>query len=81
LSLRALITAIAARAASPEAGQLDVYRVFLQVDARLLERNGITTLRFSEEREVRDPELQHAIAGAVEQVLGIAVPAQAWLEG
>lgn len=78
LSLKALLTAIAGRASSPEAGQLDVYRVFLQVDPRLLERNGITTLRFTEERDIHDPQLQQAIVAAVEHVLGMAVPAAAW---
>lgn len=80
LSLRALLAAITGRASTPEAGQLDVYRVFLRVDRVLLERNGITTLRFAEDRQIADPALQEDIAAAVEAVLGFAVPAGVWRE-
>lgn len=74
LSLRAVMQLILDRAADRNAGQLDVYRVFIRVSSKLLRRNGITTLRFEDDRLVDDPELQRAITTSVEKTLGLACP-------
>lgn len=75
LSLRRLIDFVMARAnGDTDRGQLDVYRAFLRLDPALLRRNGITTLRFEDDRTVRDPELVAAILRAVEEGLGVVVP-------
>jgi hypothetical protein len=50
LSLRALMDLIENHAGNREAGQLDVYRVFVRVDTSLLKRNGIETLKFTDDR-------------------------------
>lgn len=74
LSLRALMQFILDRAPDLNAGQLDVYRVFIRVDTKLLKRNGITTLRFEEDRLIGDPELQDAITSSLERTLGLNAP-------
>ena len=79
LSLKQLMAFLIGRARSRDQGQLDVYKVFLRVRRDALERNGITTLRFDDDRVVRDPELLEAIAQAVESVLGVSLPAEAFV--
>lgn len=79
LSLKELMAFVIGRARSREQGQLDVYRVFLRVRRDALERSGITTLRFDEDRVVRDPELLDSIREAVESVLGVSVPPSLWV--
>jgi hypothetical protein len=74
LSLRALMRFIRGRATDETAGQLDVYRAFLLVDPELLKQHGITTLRFEDDRVVRDPELQGRILAGVEAALGVRCP-------
>ncbi|MEL7059543.1 MAG: hypothetical protein AAGN46_05910 [Acidobacteriota bacterium] len=74
LSLKALMRFILDRSPDRNAGQLDVYRVFIRVDTKLLKRNGIETLRFEEDRLVADSELQRAITSSVERTLGLQVP-------
>ncbi len=80
LSIRALMNLIESQAGSREAGQLDVYRVFVRVDTVLLKRNGIQTLRFTEDRLVSDPELEQAIVKSVKKTLGLDCPESVWVE-
>lgn len=75
LRLRSLIEFIVGRAESVEQGQLDVYRTFLRVDPKLLRRQGITTLRFEDDRVVTDPELVEQIAASVRETVGVPCPA------
>lgn len=79
LSLRALMNVIERRAGSREAGQLDIYRVFIKVDTLLLKRAGIDTLRFTEDRLVADPELERAILRSVQKTLGMEPPDEVWV--
>ncbi|MEM6455450.1 MAG: helix-turn-helix domain-containing protein [Acidobacteriota bacterium] len=74
LSLKALMQAIMDRAPDLTVGQLDIYRVFIKVNTALLRRNGITTLRFADDRLVTDPELQQAITSSLESTLGMRCP-------
>ncbi len=80
-SIRALMNLIEGRAASREAGQLDVYRVFVRVDTTLLKRNGIETLRFTEDRLISDPELEQALVRSLKKTLGLDCPDSVWVEG
>ena len=80
LSLRALMNLIERHAGGREAGQLDIYRVFVRVDTGLLKRNGIETLKFTEDRLVSDPELQQAIVRSVKKTLGFDCPETVWIE-
>ena len=57
--LRAAMYALDAAEASIEQAQLDVYRVYLRVDAQLLRAAGINTLKFEEDCLVDEPELVH----------------------
>lgn len=79
LSLRALMNLIETRAGSSEAGQLDIYRVFIRVDTLLLKRSGIETLRFTEDRLVSDPELEQAIVRSVKKTLDLDCPESVWV--
>ena len=79
LSLRALMDYILQRAPDMNSGQLDVYRVFIRVDGKLLRRNGITTLRFEEDRRIDDPELQGAIVSSLQATLGLPCPEQVYV--
>jgi hypothetical protein len=74
LSLKNVIEFILTRADDVNAGQLDVYRVFIRVNTRLLKRNGVHSLRFEEDRLITDAELQDAILNSVERTLGIPCP-------
>lgn len=76
LRLRALLDFVVGRAPDVEQGQLDVYRAFLKVEPKLLRRNGITTLRFEDDRKVTDPELVAAIVTSVEEAIGARCPAE-----
>jgi hypothetical protein len=79
LSLKAVMQFILERAPDLQSGQLDVYRVFIRISSKLLKRNGITTLRFHEDRLVEDLELQEAIKTSVEKTLGLACPSQVFV--
>lgn len=79
LSLRNLIASLTAGAASREDGELNVYRTFLRVDPRKLERHGIRTLLFEDDRLVDDPELQGEILAAAEATLGRPCPADVFV--
>ncbi|HEV7765397.1 MAG TPA: hypothetical protein VGQ76_10375 [Thermoanaerobaculia bacterium] len=80
LSLRALMNLIETQAGSREAGQIDIYRVFVRVDTTLLKRSGIETLRFTEDRFVSDPELEQAIVRSVKRTLGLECPETLWVD-
>jgi hypothetical protein len=71
---------IETEAGSREAGQLDIYRVFVRVDTSLLKRNGIETLRFTDDRLVSDPELEQALVRSVKRTLGLNCPDSVWVE-
>ena len=79
MSLRALMGYILDRAPDLNSGQLDIYRVFIRVDTKLLKRNGITTLRFKEDCPVDDPELQAAIQTSLQATLGLSCPQQVFI--
>jgi len=79
LSLKALMRFILRETGEVDAGQLNVYRAFLRVDQQLLKRNGITTLRFEDDRVVSDPDLQRAILQSVEQTLGRGCPPEVFV--
>jgi hypothetical protein len=71
---------IASKAGSREAGQLDIYRVFVRVDTALLKRNGIETLSFTDDHLVADAELEKAIVNSVKKTLGFVCPESVWVE-
>ena len=79
LSLKNVIEFILTRADDENAGQLDVYRVFIRVNTRLLKRNGVHSLRFEEDRVITDIELQDAILASVERTLGEACPTSVFM--
>jgi hypothetical protein len=80
LSLRALMNVIERHSGGRESGQLDIYRVFVRVDTALLKRNGIETLKFTEDRLVSDPELEQAIVRSVKKTLGLDCPESVWVD-
>ncbi|MGH9423173.1 MAG: hypothetical protein ACRD3J_24565, partial [Thermoanaerobaculia bacterium] len=80
LSIRALMNLIERHSGTREGGQLDVYRVFVRVDTTLLKRNGIDTLRFTEDRLISDPELEKAIVSSVKKTLGLDCPESVWVD-
>ena len=79
LSLRAVMRFVVAQARDADAGQLDVYRAFVRLDPQLLRRNGITTLRFEEDRLLTDPDLKLALLRSVEQVVGRSCPPEVFV--
>jgi hypothetical protein len=79
LSLRAVMQFISQQSGDADAGQLDIYRAFVRVSPQLLRRNGITTLRFEEDRLLTDPDLQQAILASVEQVVGRSCPPEVFV--
>ena len=74
MSLRAVIDYILGLHTDKTTGQLAVYRVFMGIDTRLLRRNGITSLRFQEDRLIEDPELRRAIERRLESELHTRPP-------
>ncbi|HEV8578108.1 MAG TPA: hypothetical protein VGX68_03415 [Thermoanaerobaculia bacterium] len=81
LSLRAVMRFIIDQSGDADAGQLDIYRAFVRVNPQLLRRNGITTLRFEEDRLLTDPDLQQALLASVEQVVGRSCPPEVFVRG
>jgi hypothetical protein len=79
LSLQAVMRFITDQSGDADAGQLDVYRAFVRVSPQLLRRNGITTLRFEEDRLLTDPDLQQAILASVEHVVGRSCPPEVFV--
>ena len=80
MSLRAVMRFITAQTPGSDAGQLDVYRAFVRVSPQLLKRNGITTLRFEDDRLVNDPELQQEILMSVQHVVGKPCPPDVFVQ-
>jgi hypothetical protein len=78
LNLRVLNRLFFERSVSPEQAQLDLYRVYLRVDAQLLTRAGITTLKFEEDRLVDDPELVERLSQSAADALGAPLPESVW---
>lgn len=81
LSLRAVMRFITDQSGDADAGQLDIYRAFVRVNPQLLRRNGITTLRFEEDRLLTDPDLQQALLASVEHVVGRSCPPEVFVRG
>lgn len=79
LSLRAVMRFVSEQSGDADAGQLDIYRAFVRVSPQLLRRNGITTLRFEEDRLLTDPDLQEALLASVEHVIGRSCPPEVFV--
>jgi hypothetical protein len=72
MSLQAVIQFILNHSNSdPTAGHFATYQVFMGIGTALLKRNGITSLRFQDDRIITDPELQNAIVESVQKVLKV----------
>jgi len=54
---------------------------FVRVNPQLLRGNGITTLRFEEDRLLTDPDLQQALLASVEHVVGRSCPPEVFVRG
>jgi len=74
MSLQSVIQFILNHNPDPTAGHLATYQVFMGINTQLLKRNGITSLRFQDDRFITDPELQTAIAENIRKVLKVACP-------
>jgi hypothetical protein len=74
MSLQSVIQFILNQNSDPTAGHLATYQVFMGINTQLLKRNGITSLRFQDDRFITDPELQSAIAENIEKVLKVPCP-------
>jgi hypothetical protein len=74
MSLRSVIQFILNQNSDPTTGHLATYQVFMGINTQLLKRNGITSLRFQDDRLITDPELQTAIAENIKKVLGKSCP-------
>ncbi|HEX3527004.1 MAG TPA: hypothetical protein VH988_08050 [Thermoanaerobaculia bacterium] len=81
LSLLAVMRFVAEQSRDADAGQLDIYRAFVRVNPQLLRRNGITTLRFEEDRLLTDPDLQEALLASVQHVVGRPCPPEVFVQG
>lgn len=74
MSLQSVIQFILNQNSDPTAGHLATYQVFMGVDTQLLKRNGITSLRFQDDRLITDPELQTAISANIQKILKVQCP-------
>ncbi len=74
MSLQSVIQFILNRNPDATAGQLATYQVFMGIKTDLLKRNGITSLRFQDDRLITDAELQAAIAQNIQKVLNVSCP-------
>ena len=74
MSLQNVIQFILNQNPDPTAGHLATYQVFMGIDTQLLKRNGITSLRFQDDRYITDAELQTAISDNIKKVLGVTCP-------
>jgi len=74
MSLQSVIQFILNQNADTTAGHLATYQVFMGINTQLLKRNGITSLRFQDDRFITDPELQTAIAENIKKVLKVSCP-------
>jgi hypothetical protein len=78
MSLQSVIQFILNQKADPTAGHLATYQVFMGINTQLLKRNGITSLRFQDDRFITDTELQNAIADNIQKVLKIVCPEEVY---
>jgi hypothetical protein len=78
MSLQAVIQFILNQHPDPTAGHLATYQVFMGISTQLLKRNGITSLRFQDDRLITDPELQNAIADNIKKVIGVTCPEEVY---
>lgn len=78
LNLRAMNQLFFARAASIEQAQLDIYRVYLRIDAQLLKAAGIHTLKFEQDCLVDEPELVARLSQSAAEMLGGPLPESVW---
>jgi hypothetical protein len=74
MSLKSVMDFILSHFPDGTAGQLAVYQVFIGIPTALLRRNGITTLRFHDDRLIEDAELQQAILENIGQSLQLECP-------
>ncbi len=79
ISLLRLMDYIMSQSSDRTSGQLAVYRVFMGINTALLRRNGITSLRFSEDRVIDDPELLSALSDSLQRALGLPFPESAYV--
>ncbi len=78
MSLQSVIQFILNQNPDPTAGHLATYQVFMGINTDLLKRNGITSLRFQDDRFITDTELQTAIRENIQKVLKVACPEQVY---
>jgi len=78
MSLQSVIQFILNQNPDPTAGHLATYQVFMGISTQLLKRNGITSLRFQDDRFITDPELQTAIAENIQKVLKVPCPEEVY---
>jgi len=78
MSLQSVIQFILNQNADPTAGHLATYQVFMGIGTELLKRNGITSLRFQDDRFITDAELQTAITENIQKVLKVACPEEVY---
>ncbi len=74
MSLQSVIQFIFSQSSDTTAGHLATYKVFMGINTQLLKRNGITSLRFQDDRFITDTELQDAIAENIKKVLKVTCP-------
>ena len=78
LRLRPVLDAIGARAGGGVAGQLLVYRVFLQIPTELMQAAGLHSLSLVDDRfTLRHPELRAALAETARRHAGVDIEALA----
>jgi len=74
MSLQSVIQFILNQTSDPTAGHLATYQIFMGIDTQLLKRNGITSLRFQDDRFITDEALQDAIAQNILKILRVPCP-------
>jgi hypothetical protein len=78
LRLRPILEAIGAKAGGGVAGQLLVYRVFLQIPTELMHAAGIHSLSLVDDQfTLRHPELRAALADTARRHAGVDIEALA----
>jgi len=78
MSLQSVIQFILNQNTDATAGHLATYQVFMGINTDLLKRNGITSLRFQDDRFITDTELQTAIAENIQKILKVACPEEVY---
>jgi hypothetical protein len=78
LRLRPVLDAIGAKAGGGVAGQLLVYRVFLQIPTELMRAAGLNSLNLVDDQfTLRHPELRAALADTARRHAGVDIEALA----